>query len=79
MCFCCLDGSKVKSYFKPDFGCQHGASNGGNDFTVTSNPVDTQNVSCLGFCGRDICLIWAKDFQLSFVSICVINKLNLKK
>ena len=25
------------------------------DSSVLSNPTDSQNVSCLGLCGRDIC------------------------
>ena len=25
------------------------------EFTVLSNPVNAQNISCLGLCGRDIC------------------------
>ena len=37
------------------FACQRGASNSVTDSSVLSNPVDAQNVSCQGFCGRDIC------------------------
>ena len=33
-----------------------GASDSVTDSSVLSNPVDAQNVSCLGLCGRDICL-----------------------
>ena len=48
-------------------------------FQCFSNPADTQstqNVSCLGLCGRDIfpeklCLIWAGCFQSSVVSVTV--------
>ena len=34
---------------------QHGASDSVASFSALSNPPDTQNVSCLGLCGRDIC------------------------
>ena len=34
---------------------QHGASDSIAYFSALSNPADTQSVSCLGLCGRDIC------------------------
>ena len=34
---------------------QRGASDRVANFSVLSNPVDAQNVSCLGLCGRVIC------------------------
>ena len=39
------------------------------DSSVLSNPTDAQNVSCVGLCGRDICLIWAGYFQPRVVNI----------
>ena len=35
---------------------RRGASDSVTDYPVFSNPADIQNVSCLGLCGRDICL-----------------------
>ena len=34
---------------------RRGASDSVTDSSVLSNPVDAQNVSCLGLCGRNIC------------------------
>ena len=34
---------------------RRGASDSVTDFSALSNPVDAQNVSCLGLCARDIC------------------------
>ena len=36
-------------------GSRRGASDSVTDSSVLSNPADSQNVSCLGLCGRDIC------------------------
>ena len=34
---------------------QHGSSDNVAIFSALSNPADTNNVSCLELCGRDIC------------------------
>ena len=34
---------------------RRGTSDSVTDFSVFSNPVDAQNVSCLGLCGSEIC------------------------
>ena len=62
---------------------QYGTSDSFANFSALSNPSDTQNVSCLGLCGRDICpkklcLIWAGYFQSSVDSIYIINNNNNK-
>ena len=46
---------------------QREASNSVTDSLALSNPADAQNVSCLGLCRRDTCLIWAGYFQSSVV------------
>ena len=35
------------------------------DFSVFSNPINVQTISCLGLCGRDTC---PKNFQFSTLS-----------
>ena len=37
------------------FASRRGSSDSVTDSSVLSNPLDAQNVSCLGLCGRDIC------------------------
>ena len=41
-----------KSIIEQNFG----ASDSATDSSTLSNPADAQNVSCLGLCGKDICL-----------------------
>ena len=38
-----------------DIASLRGASDSVTDSSILSSPVDVQNVSCLGLCGRDIC------------------------
>ena len=49
-----LEASKPK-WVNSILFSQRGTSDSVTDSSVLSNPVDAQNVSCLGLCGRDIC------------------------
>ena len=60
---------------------ESGASDSVTNFSALSNPADTQNVSCLGLCGRDICPKSYASYglgpgysQSSIVSIYIVNK-----
>ena len=59
------------------FTNQHGVSDWGNWFSVLSNYTVAHNVSCQGHSGKDNCSkIYDKYFQLSVLSVYVINKNN---
>ena len=63
--FCCGSDTYVNLVFSTWFtetfilasnSSWRGASDSVTDSSVLSNPADAQNISCLGLCGRDICL-----------------------
>ena len=44
------------TWLKLEFASQCRASVSVAKFSALSSPADAQNVSCLGLCGKDICL-----------------------
>ena len=62
---------------KTNDSCQCGESVSVAIFSALLNPTDTQNISCLGLNGMDICpKSYAGYFQFTVISTYQVNKIN---